>query len=82
MPALNSTAIEHVDHDGEALLVTFRGGREYRYPSAGAEHVDGMAGAESAGRYFHEQIKPHYEHQAERRGNAASFIRTARVTLL
>lgn len=77
MPALDSSAIEHVDHDGDALLITFRGGREYRYPTAGKEHVAGFVGAESAGRYFHEHIKPNHEHQVERHGAAASFVRGA-----
>lgn len=62
MTKLNSSAIEAVHHDGDALVVRFTGGREYRYPSAGAEHVDGFVGAASAGRYFNEQIRPHHEH--------------------
>lgn len=66
MPALQSSAIEHVDHDGSALIITFRGGRPYRYPTAGAEHVDAMSQADSAGQYFHAHIRPHHEHEHER----------------
>lgn len=76
MPSLKSSAIEHVDHDGAALIVTFSGGREYRYPTAGAEHVAGMTAAESAGRYFNAEIRGKHDHAVERRGNAASFIRS------
>ena len=75
MPALTSSAIEHVDHDGSALIITFTGGREYRYPTAGAEHVDGMVRADSAGGYFNTKIKGVHAHAVERRGAAASTIR-------
>lgn len=60
-----SSAIEAVHHDGKALIVRFASGHEARYPSAGAEHVDGMDRAESAGRYFHEHIRPHHKNSSE-----------------
>lgn len=63
MKSIESSAIEAVHHDGDALIVQFRGGRQYRYPSAGAEHLDGLIGAESPGRYFAEHIRPHHDHE-------------------
>lgn len=63
MPDVKSSAIEHIDHDGHGLVVIFRGGRRYRYPTAGEEHVEQLAGAESPGRYFSEHIKPHHDHE-------------------
>jgi hypothetical protein len=70
-----SSAIEHVDHDGRALIVRFTTGREYRYPTAGPEHVDAFHAAESAGRYFNREIRPYHDHEVEQRGAAASYIR-------
>lgn len=65
MPAISgSSAIEHVEHDGNGLVVTFTGGRSYRYPSAGPEHVDAFHDAESAGRYFNQVIRPNHDHEA------------------
>lgn len=75
MRAVTSDAIEGVDHDGDALIIQFRGGRQYRYPTAGAEHADAIVSADSAGRYFHEHIRGMHDHEVERRGAAASFVR-------
>ena len=56
MRAVKSSALEAVGHDGDALIVRFRGGREYRYPRAPAHLVDAIAEADSPGRYFHEHV--------------------------
>jgi hypothetical protein len=60
----DSSVIDEVDHDGHGLVVTFRSGRVYRYPTAGAEHVEGFQKAESAGRYFNTVIRANHDHEA------------------
>jgi hypothetical protein len=65
MRSLKSSAIDAIDHDGEALIVRFTSGHEARYPSAGAEHVDAMHAADSPGQYFHEHIRGNHQSEAD-----------------
>lgn len=57
MHPIQSSNIAAVGHDGEALLVQFRNGATYRYPTAEASHVEAMKSAESPGSYFHLHVK-------------------------
>ena len=62
MHPVQSSNVHSVGHDGDALLVRFRAiggapGALYRYPSAGAEHVEALLAAPSAGKYVHWMLK-------------------------
>lgn len=62
MTPVKSSNIASVGHDGTALYVTFRPGKDgtsatYRYPTAKAEHHKAMVEASSPGQYFHQNIK-------------------------
>lgn len=56
MKTVDSSAIEAVGHNGRALIVRFRGGREYSYPTAPAHLVDAIASADSPGTHFHKTV--------------------------
>ena len=56
-PITNSSNIAGIGHDGADLYVKFTNGSTYRYPAAPDHHVKEMQGAESAGRYFIQNIK-------------------------
>lgn len=60
-PIKASSNIAAVGHDGSALYVQFHGGGLYRYPTAGADLHQAFLAAESAGKYFHQNIKPHHK---------------------
>lgn len=64
MKSVQSSSIDAVDHDGSALIIKFKSGQTYRYPNAPAHHVDAIATAKSAGRYFQDNIRGKYEHSA------------------
>ncbi len=60
-----SSTIDAIDHDGKTLTVHFHGGSVYDFVNfpdelhtKWMEHID--AGG-SAGKWFHQNIKPHYE---------------------
>lgn len=62
MTPVKSSNIASVGHDGSALYVTFRPGKDgtsatYRYPTAKVEHHKAMVEASSPGGYFHAQLK-------------------------
>jgi len=61
----NSSTIDAIDHDGKTLTVHFKGGSIYDYPDFPQHLHDKWLAAheagESAGKWFHRNIKPHYE---------------------
>lgn len=58
---INSSAIQAIRYDRESsnLNITFTSGGSYDYPNVPEEVVLGLTTAESAGRYFHQYIKPY-----------------------
>lgn len=61
VPALDTRLGSHIeDHKYCAetghLTVTFAGGRSYRYEGVSQETADGLASAESKGRYLHASV--------------------------
>jgi hypothetical protein len=61
---LESSAIEsiHYDENLDNLRVTFHSGGSYDYPSVPKEKVLGLLSAESAGKYFHQNIRQYSIH--------------------
>lgn len=60
MHSVESTNVEAVGHDGDALFVRFKGGGTYRYDGAGKEHLDELLKASSPGGYIAAQIRKRY----------------------
>jgi hypothetical protein len=56
---LNSSAIRAIRYTEESqiLSVTFQSGGTYDYPAVPRDKVTGLLSAESAGKYFHKEIK-------------------------
>lgn len=53
-------AVGYSDED-KSLYVEFHSGQTYRYKGAKADHLEAMLKAESAGKFFHSQIRPNFE---------------------
>lgn len=53
----NSSAISVAKRDEERLTITFSSGGKYYYDYVPSEIIDGLWNAESAGRYYHENIR-------------------------
>lgn len=48
-------------NEGKRLLeIQFHGGRVYQYPNVPKDVADGLGSADSAGRYFHANIKKQF----------------------
>lgn len=62
MTPLKSTAIISSDYDlaNKTLKVTFQSGDTYSYNGVPPEVAQGLNRAESAGKFFHTSIRPHY----------------------
>ena len=60
---LHSAAIEDASylHKSHQLLITFRGGRRYKYLKVPYPVYLALVEAPSAGTYFNSTIKPEYE---------------------
>lgn len=60
---LDSSAIASIAYDpnAELLDVTFHSGRTYTYAEVPSTVVAGLARAKSAGRYFSEKIRNHFQ---------------------
>lgn len=58
---VDSSAIEMVKYDrkSENLNITFTSGGSYDYPNVPEEVVIGLINASSAGKYYHQFIKPY-----------------------
>ena len=58
---VDSSAIEFIKYDRktENLNITFTSGGSYDYPNVPEDIVLGLLKAESAGKYFHQFIKPY-----------------------
>ena len=56
---LKSSAIREIryDEDLRNLTITFRSGGKYDYPEVPKYEVEGLIKAESAGKYFNQNIK-------------------------
>jgi hypothetical protein len=60
----NSTSIEHINyHAPDTLEIKFVSGTTYHYPGCSKEHYEGLKKADSAGRYFHNQINGKFSHK-------------------
>lgn len=59
----NSSNIDELsyDRDNGDLIITFRGGRRYRYSGVPAETHQALIGAESVGAYFAREIKANFD---------------------
>lgn len=59
VPIAKSSNIEGCGYDPETkkLIVMFKNGSCHRYSDVPQEHYDGLMGAESAGKYFHANIR-------------------------
>ena len=61
MPAVNSSQLASIDHDGQKLIVEFKSGGTYEYHGVPQELYDRMmaehAAGASIGKSFHSNIK-------------------------
>lgn len=55
-----SSLISGIEHEAGRLRVHFRRGGAYDYEDVPAEKIDGLKSAESTGRYFLQEIRPHH----------------------
>lgn len=62
MTPLNSSVIQSADYDqaSKRLTLTFKSGASYNYTGVSLGDFEGLTRAESAGKFFHEVIKPTY----------------------
>lgn len=62
MLRVESTLISAIGHDAEnkVLHVEFKDGAKWEYAEVDAETFDRMRNAESVGKFFHAEIKPHH----------------------
>ena len=62
---LNSSNLSSADYDpwSGTLVITFHGGRAYEYYHVPDAEYSGLVNARSHGKYFHENIKDHYDCQ-------------------
>jgi hypothetical protein len=63
---VNSTNIQEIDHDAGGLLVTFKNGRQYRYPTVdgdtyGALATEAVNPDGSVGKLFNRLIRGSHE---------------------
>lgn len=63
-----SSNVAAVGHDGTALVVQFTNKTAYRYPTAGAEHLEAVLKAPSAGQYLRKTIIPHHKGEPVKTG--------------
>lgn len=56
----NSSAISVAKRENNMLTITFTSGGKYKYDSIPEDVIDGLWNAESAGQYFHRNIKGKY----------------------
>lgn len=64
MHEVDSTSIEAIGYDDDAreLHVQLKG-RRYVYADVPRDVYDGFLDADSAGKYFHAQVRPVYQHR-------------------
>ena len=64
--AVQSSTIATVGYDEEqqVLEIVFRDGRVYHFLEVPPERVLSLLRAESKGRFFNAEIKPHHDHRA------------------
>lgn len=55
-----SSLISGLEHHGPRLRIHFRKGGVYDYEDVPADKIDGLKTAESTGRYFLKEIRPHH----------------------
>lgn len=55
-----SSNVVRIGHDGQNLYCLFHHGGAYKYPDVPESKFKDFASAESAGKFFHAEIKPHY----------------------
>lgn len=48
------------DPESKVMTVTFHTGKEYRFLDVGKGEYEGLAGATSVGKHFHDHIKSKY----------------------
>lgn len=56
----SSDLIQGLSHEDDTLTVHFKNGRVYSFEGVPENVVDQMVEAESAGRFFHQWVKPYY----------------------
>lgn len=58
----SSASIEHIDYDDatDTLEIKFASGGTYRYDDCPKDHHHGLKNADSAGKYFHANIRNKY----------------------
>lgn len=59
----NSSSISHIDYDDNAgcMEIKFSSGATHRYEDCPKDHYHAMKTAESAGKYFHANIRGKFE---------------------
>lgn len=62
MQAVDSSLIQSIGHDGDALHIQFKGGQAYKYSGVPKETYDQMLGSPSAGQFFHKNINGKFKH--------------------
>ena len=55
-----SSLISGLERHGDRLRIHFRKGGAYDFEGVPAEKIDGLKTAESTGRYFLKEIRPHH----------------------
>lgn len=57
----NSSAIMLAKRENDMLTITFTSGGKYKYDNIPAEVIDGLWNAESAGQFYHKNIRGKYD---------------------
>lgn len=57
----NSSAIMLAKRENDMLTICFTSGGKYKYDSIPEDVIDGLWNAESAGQYFHRNIRGKYD---------------------
>ena len=61
MIPVTSSQIAAIGHDGDILTVRFKNGALWQYADVTAEAFGKLQGAESVGKFFNANIKPHHK---------------------
>lgn len=57
MPEVRSSHIKHLEHEGDALKVTFTSGKVYKFEGVKRELYEAFLQAPSKGTFFHKWIE-------------------------
>jgi len=60
--AVASSNIAHAGHEDDTLFLKFNSGAVYKYPGVPADIYHALVTAESAGKFFHREIRSKFPH--------------------